>query len=165
MRLGLCLGTGEIRREGSTIEGITKRSVGEVIADMGEFLARSDSLLAMAVHVLNYTFTDLGKATESMLQDFRELALILKSILTNLQSGVIGTKTSLDSTISLLRRVTEEADSLIDVIQSGKGTFGKLIVEDSLYREMDTTIKSLRSLINDIKTNPERYLKVEVKVF
>jgi len=165
MRLGVSLGAGKVLKEGSTIEGVTKRSVGEVIADMGEFLARSDSLLAIAFHMLNLTFKDLGEATEGLLKDFHELTVSLRDVLNKFKYGVVGTKSSLDSTIRVLGRVTRQADSLISLLQQGKGTLGKLLIEDSLYMEIDSTVKSLRYLVEDMKKNPKKYLRVEVKVF
>ena len=49
---------------------------------------------------------------------------------------------------------------LVDGVNQGEGSLGKLIVSDSLYYAIETTSLSLNLLLEDIKKNPKRYVRV-----
>ena len=60
-------------------------------------------------------------------------------------------------------------DSLRTVIHSvatkvdrGDGTIGRLVQDDSLYVELNESVKSLQALIDDIKAHPKKYFKFSV---
>jgi phospholipid/cholesterol/gamma-HCH transport system substrate-binding protein len=53
------------------------------------------------------------------------------------------------------------SDSLVADIR-GQGTTGRLIRDENLYEEMTTTLTELRTLLEDMKQNPRKYLKVSV---
>ena len=66
-------------------------------------------------------------------------------------------------------RLTSRLDSLRTSLQSvatkvdkGQGSLGKLVNDDKLYADLATSAKSLRALIEDVKTNPQKYLKFSV---
>jgi phospholipid/cholesterol/gamma-HCH transport system substrate-binding protein len=44
-------------------------------------------------------------------------------------------------------------------IEKGEGSLGKLVNDESLYKEMKTTLEETRALVADIKQHPKRYLK------
>jgi len=52
--------------------------------------------------------------------------------------------------------------TMIDNINKGQGTVGKLMYNDSLYNELTNATIQLKSLLEDIETNPDRYIKVSV---
>ena len=54
------------------------------------------------------------------------------------------------------------ANSVIAKVQSGEGTVGQLIQNDSLYRNINQTIECVNVLIKDIKEHPTDYLNVTV---
>lgn len=51
---------------------------------------------------------------------------------------------------------------ITDKINSGEGTIGQLVQNDTLYYELDKAAKELNLLLEDIKLNPNRYVKVSV---
>jgi len=53
-------------------------------------------------------------------------------------------------------------DSLILAINSEEGTAGKLINSDELHNQITSTIADVDSLVNDIKTNPKRYINIKL---
>lgn len=53
------------------------------------------------------------------------------------------------------------SDSLVTAIRS-RGTTGRLIEDAELYEEMTGTLTELRTLLEDMKKNPRKYLKVSV---
>ena len=64
--------------------------------------------------------------------------------------------------INTLEECATEFNTLIRNINEGQGSAGLLINEDSLYNNINQTIESLQSLIDEIKANPK---KIKLSVF
>ena len=56
-------------------------------------------------------------------------------------------------------------DTILNRLQAGKGSLGKLATDDSLYVHMTRTFRNLDSLLTQMKKNPDKYLNVKVKLF
>jgi phospholipid/cholesterol/gamma-HCH transport system substrate-binding protein len=54
------------------------------------------------------------------------------------------------------------SDSVMAKINGRRGTLGLLVNDPSLYRQSDSMMVQLRSLVTDIKANPGRYFKVRI---
>jgi len=50
------------------------------------------------------------------------------------------------------------ANSMLEGINSGKGTIGKLITDDQLYDNMSNATEELESLLREMKLNPKRFV-------
>ena len=76
----------------------------------------------------------------------------LDSISDSLAIAEIGT------TIDNLKNSLEETTLLLDNLNSGKGSAGKLLVDEDFYLNLNNTINSLNSLLEDINNNPKKYV-------
>jgi phospholipid/cholesterol/gamma-HCH transport system substrate-binding protein len=47
-------------------------------------------------------------------------------------------------------------------INKGQGTAGKLMNDDAVYSQLQSTIKSVNTLVDDIKVHPKRYVNISV---
>ncbi len=63
--------------------------------------------------------------------------------------------TNLDSTISSMNTITNQ-------INKGEGTMGKLLYDAKLFDNLDNATKNLEILIEDIKSNPKRYVHFSI---
>ena len=68
----------------------------------------------------------------------------------------------LAGTIRQTKASLEHINQLLGKINRGQGTVGQLIVNDSLYRELNKSVTDLDKLLKDLKANPHRYLKFSV---
>ncbi|MBK9292318.1 MAG: MCE family protein [Bacteroidetes bacterium] len=55
-----------------------------------------------------------------------------------------------------------QLNKLMEGINSGQGTMGQLMQNDTLYRKLESSAEELRKLLEDIRLNPKRYVKVSV---
>jgi len=94
--------------------------------------------------------------------NFKEIGEQNKQPIHTLLDTLSGNASEIAGTIRNLQKVTTKLDAILDKIQSGDGTLGKLSNNDSLYQHLDHTIQHLDSLVIDIKKNPKRYLEVKI---
>jgi hypothetical protein len=68
----------------------------------------------------------------------------------------------LEKTIKNFEEASKNLNSLLADINNGKGSLGKLAKEDDIADELKATIKSVNSLVDDLKKNPSRYVNISV---
>ena len=71
-------------------------------------------------------------------------------------------KADLGKTVRNLNQTLAKVDGLMNNLNSGKGTAGKLLNDDALYNNLSKTSKELELLLQDVRLNPTRYVNVSV---
>ena len=69
---------------------------------------------------------------------------------------------SLTSTESSLRGAVTKADSVLAKVDRGEGTLGLLVNDPSLYRNSDSLLVEMRSLMADFRRDPKKYFSLRV---
>jgi len=70
--------------------------------------------------------------------------------------------TNLTQLTSRLADATGSLKGLLDKMDKGEGTLGKIATDTLLYKNLNATLKSLTELLTDLKERPGRYLTVKV---
>jgi phospholipid/cholesterol/gamma-HCH transport system substrate-binding protein len=63
---------------------------------------------------------------------------------------------------SRLDGLASRGEALVNRVESGEGTIGKLVSRDDLYLRMDKVLTDIEVLVADVKKNPTRYFKFSV---
>jgi phospholipid/cholesterol/gamma-HCH transport system substrate-binding protein len=71
-------------------------------------------------------------------------------------------KADLGKTVRNLNAALGKVDGLMRDLDSGKGTMGKLLKDEALYKNLEKTSKELELLLQDVRLNPTRYVNVSV---
>ena len=71
-------------------------------------------------------------------------------------------KADLGKTVRNLNQTLAKVDGIMNNLNSGKGTAGKLLNDDALYNNLSKTSKELELLLQDLRLNPTRYVNVSV---
>ncbi|MDD4604087.1 MAG: MlaD family protein [Bacteroidales bacterium] len=71
-------------------------------------------------------------------------------------------KARIPYTIAQVNKAVIDLDSVLQKINNGKGTVGQLLTNDQLYKEVEKAARDLNLLLEDIKANPKKYVKVSV---
>jgi phospholipid/cholesterol/gamma-HCH transport system substrate-binding protein len=90
---------------------------------------------------LNHTFRNLKNTSEN-----------LKSITDSISNA------QLSHTIRSFTQTVESLNKIVSTIESGEGTVGKLINDETLYQNLAVASKELESLLSDLKNHPKRYV-------
>ena len=70
--------------------------------------------------------------------------------------------TNLTQLTTRLADATGSLKGLLDKMDKGEGTLGKIATDTLLYKNLNATLKSLSELLTDLKERPGRYLTVKV---
>ncbi len=68
----------------------------------------------------------------------------------------------LDQTIKNFENVSKNLNNLLEDVNNGKGSLGKLAKDDGIANELEATIKNMNALVEDLKKNPSRYVSISV---
>jgi phospholipid/cholesterol/gamma-HCH transport system substrate-binding protein len=87
----------------------------------------------------------------------------LDNILTNFASiSDTLSKAKLSQTVHNLQNTLNQLSLITERINSGQGSIGMLVNDDSLYIELKKSSRDLNILLEDIRQNPKKYLKFSV---
>ena len=65
---------------------------------------------------------------------------------------------NIKSMLDRYNQVAQNLNQILEQVNRGEGTAGKLINDPEVYQHLDETLNALQSLINDLKENPKRYV-------
>ena len=103
--------------------------------------------------------SNLNKLSESLIETEKELKPILS------KTGAFADSLDalrLGATVQSANQTIAELRHLLADVQSGKGTAGKLIKDETLYNNMNSTIVSLNKLLTNFREQPKRYVHLSV---
>ena len=101
---------------------------------------------------LNNLLQDNETVIASTLENFNLISEDLSMVSSTLSEA------DLAETVRGLRSSLITFDKLLNGIEDGEGTFGKLIKDDGLYNNLDDTLTQLEALLEDMKLHPKRYV-------
>ena len=64
-----------------------------------------------------------------------------------------------------LNSLAERLDAMTAGLERGDGTVGRLLQDQALYENMNEAVSEVRSLVQDIRADPRRFLNVRVSLF
>jgi len=101
--------------------------------------------------------------TESITNNLKENNQALTNAINNF-SNISDTiaKANLGSTIRETNMSLKTLSNILKSIENGEGNAGLLIKDDKLYKNLESSTKSLDLLIEDIKANPRKYIKLSI---
>lgn len=148
-------------------------------------LTSADSLFAGVSNVMNYETQNNIKVTleglAATVNNINALSSSVNRILEANEKGFASTLNNLDNATQNLTQLTDslnqmplvstvknfEATSaqlkkIIDGLESGEGSAGKLLNDKALYDNLVTSAESLDALLTDLKEHPKRYVHFSI---
>lgn len=100
---------------------------------------------------------------ENFLGGLSSLSDRLSVLIENADTAVVSASSVMDSIAkSDLEGVVSSLNTLLNNINDPNGTIGKLFVDKSVYENVDSILKQVDELVEIIKENPKKYLKISV---
>lgn len=120
-------------------------NLNQVMAEFKEVAKSTNSMLAENKSKIGNTMTNVEKASVNFSKVSDSLA-----------------KINLGPTVKSLEKTMANVDKMMAELESGKGTMGKLLKDESLYNNFNKTSKELELLLQDLRLNPTRYVNVSL---
>ena len=128
-----------------------------------EEIKESINVLTSAIKAINNssiiiekTLTAKNSQINNTIDNFEKISSNLSEVSDELNSF------GLSNLLSNLEVSVDGISSIVNKLDSDKSTIGKLINEDEVYNNLNSSIESLNSLIIDIKENPKKYVHFSV---
>lgn len=146
---------GNLDQTVSSVNGIlddNRENIGKVVANIESLSREVNSLVSNSKGDINTALNDLASFTTML----KENTASIESMLGNLNkfSGDLADS----DIIANLTTTVEELNGIIATIESGEGSLGKLLKDDTIHNSLDETVNSLNALLTDLKEHPMRYV-------
>jgi phospholipid/cholesterol/gamma-HCH transport system substrate-binding protein len=156
---------GILENVNSTFDEPTRLRIKSIVSDLARSAARLDTTVQSGGATAKRAFADLADFSRELSQFARTIDTIALAQRDNVDTSM----TALRSVAQNLQRVsakleysTESLNVVLSKMRNGEGTFGRLIYDDRLYRDLDSLSVNLNLLIRDIRENPNRYVHLSV---
>lgn len=147
----------------------SSRDLEATMANLRAISQQMDLLLQRNSGNLNTTFRNLASLSTAIKQQEATIASILSNADSISQSLVDAdldqTIREVSASIAALKSTLESADeslqglsSVVQQIERGEGTLGKLITDDQLYNRINRATLSIDTLATDLQERPYRYV-------
>ena len=107
--------------------------------------------LSGTVKDLKYGVNKEINKLDGMLDDLKKV--------TDKSEELSSTITELKKSSEFFAKSTEKFNKILNKIDNGEGTMGKLVSDSALYENMNNLVNEMRTLVDDIKENPAKYMK------
>jgi phospholipid/cholesterol/gamma-HCH transport system substrate-binding protein len=128
------------------------RDLHRTIASTNALLQQLQGVAAEQSRALALTLASVRRATSAL------DSAALDSTVRNMAA----TTQNLNSLTGTLQQTTTRLDHVMQQVETGNGTAGKLLNDPGVYNNLRESLARLDSLLTDIKANPKRYINVKV---
>jgi len=132
-----------------------RKNLGGTLSNLNSTTQSIDNILTAKEKELKTTLDNVNKFTKMLAENSEKM----NSTFSNLQA-ISDTLAAADiyATISNLKASLEGASKMMSNLNSGKGSAGQLLTNDSLYINLSNSLSSLNLLLEDMKANPKKYV-------
>ena len=172
--------------KGRTVAGIADL-VGEKLTPLQEKVEKVATSADLLINNLNDVLDEKSKANlrqsiaklNSLMDEFGKASKSINQIIDKNQSNIDGSLANLNKTTANFSKISDtlaqakigqaikhfehslkSVDVMMSNLEKGKGTMGKLLNDDKLYKNLNSTSTELELLLQDLRLNPTRYINV-----
>jgi len=136
----------------SILDENTKKNLQGSIASLNEILSEMKEVSKSANQLLETNKSKIDKSLtnfETMSSNFASLSDSLSEI-------------NLKQTVKNLENTLANVDKIMEKLEAGEGTMGKLLKDEKMYQNFTAASKELELLLQDLRLYPTRYVNVSV---
>lgn len=165
-------------KSGDVVRGVYEKGLGDVVSEMGEALTEIRQVLKSADEILTdqegkdlvkqalVSANDAATDLKSAAADFRGIAGDLETFVAEkrdpagetIDSMAEASRRFADVTYEL-QSISASLDSIVQRVESGEGSLGKLVNDDAAHDEFLAAVKEVRDLVAEIRDNPKSFVK------
>lgn len=144
-----------------TRENIDKsfESVRRAILSLEQTAYKLDDMMATEKVKMSSILTNLNGVTSNLNKNEEKITNIINNF-SSLSDTLA--KSQIKNAVDNANTTLKELKELLTKINSGQGTMGKLVKNDSLYNNLNNSAASLDKLLKDLEANPKRYVHFSI---
>jgi phospholipid/cholesterol/gamma-HCH transport system substrate-binding protein len=134
------------------------QDVQEVVSDNKEAVSGALKSYSAVGHTLNQVLTKNEKEIDRTIKDIASASEDVKQLLARNQGKMDRTvdqiarfSAELDGTGNKINRIASNLENITQRVETGRGTLGRLVADEALYRQADALVRDVRGLTGDIR--------------
>jgi len=142
----------------SAVENLTRsfNDIQKTFANLQSTTSNIDTLVDQESNRITSILENVDSLSYTLKQNRGSISAIIK----NLQMVTDSIATAdIPGTFKRANQSLENLEVILAKINSGEGTLGMLLHNDTLYMEVERSAEELNKLLEDIRLNPKRYVK------
>ena len=147
-----------LQRLQDVLDDSTRKNARQTINHLHQFSQNLDRVINQSGHSLEQSTRNIEVFSHNLKLLSQNNKQPVDSIVANLNKSsraFASSSEKLACTIKNLEEITSR-------INSQNGTLGKLVYDESVYRQLDSLLLNANKLILDIQKNPKKYLKISL---
>ncbi len=160
-RIEVYLGQGDTLPEGATIPGDEAPTIGDLIVYARDLMRDLDSLAVEARGLVQSSSRRVEKLEAQLSKAIEEITALSAELRASAARLSLRGEESLAKLDTLVARLDTTAGLLKEMAQA-QGTLQRLATEDRLYVELEKTVKEAQALLEDIRSNPQKYIRISI---
>ncbi|MGL4347653.1 MAG: MlaD family protein [Chitinophagaceae bacterium] len=135
------------------------QNVADISANVNQISKNTRSLLAKEQNHIHDIVLNIQKISENMLTYQPAMDSIINNI-QNISQKINGI--NIDQDMKKIEYILDQFSIAMKNINEGNGNISKLLNDTIFYQRMNDNLYSLNTLLDDIRTNPKRYVHVSI---
>lgn len=139
----------------------TTKNIYATLHNLNALTLELQAMLKENRSAVSATLTNLQAATSNAnttVGNINQIATDNKKPIHKVLVSMNQTTLQLEQVIKKTNTTVTRLNTMLTSLQKGKGSLGKLMVDDSLYRQMQSTVSQINALVKDIRQNPKKYV-------
>ncbi|MDX9928565.1 MAG: MlaD family protein [Bacteroidales bacterium] len=136
-----------------------RNNVEGTVASLNDMTGSMSTVISEREKELSATIANLHSFSEVLAGNGTKLDKAMSNLATITDSLA---SADLAGTIDRLRDAAQQSSELLESINKGEGSAGKLFSDDSLYINLSESLENLSMLLEDLRENPKRYVHFSV---
>jgi len=133
--------------------------VREALQNLAHTTYYIDTLVGQQRNNLSRIISNVESISSNLKKNESQITNILNNF-SNISDSIA--KLKVPETFNRLDQTIAELNSVIGKVDRGEGSLGLLVNDQKLYMELEKAARDLNLLLEDIKANPKKYVKVSV---
>ena len=144
---------------GSMFDPRLKNNLGSIIANLAASTAQLQIMLNAQTGALAQSLKNVNEFTANLAKNNEHVTKTLENV-EKATSGLAAAK--IPETVESLQSTVNELKGTIAKMNSNNGSLGLLLNDKRLYQNLESTTRSLNTLLDDLRMHPKRYVSISV---